>query len=40
MYGAVLRPTFIEQSYGYFANASPAFLQNLPPTPAGMMLPR
>jgi len=40
MFGAVLRPTFIDQNYGYFANASPAFLQFLPPTPAGMMFPR
>jgi hypothetical protein len=40
MYGAVLRPTFIDQDYGYFANASPAFLQFLPSTPPVMMLPR
>jgi len=40
MFGAVLRPTFIDQNFGYFANASPAFLHFLPPTPPGMMLPR
>lgn len=40
MFGTVLQPTFIDQTYGYFANASPAFLQFLPSTPPGMMRPR
>lgn len=40
MFGAILRPTFIDRNYGYFSNASPAFLQYLPPTPPGMMFPR
>jgi hypothetical protein len=40
MFGTVLRPTFIDQNYCYFANASHAFLQFLPSTPSGMMCPR
>lgn len=40
MFGRVLRPTFIDQNYGYLANASPTFLQFLPPTAPGMMRPR
>lgn len=40
MSGTVLRPTFIDQNYGYFANASPSFLQFLPSAPPGMMRPR
>jgi hypothetical protein len=40
MFGALLRPTYIDQNYGYFANASPEFLSTLPRTPPGMILPR
>ncbi len=40
MFGALLRPTRIDEYYGYFANAGPDFLRMLPPTPPGMMLPR
>jgi len=40
MFGALLRPTYIDQNYGCFANASPEFLSVLPPTPPGMMLLR
>ena len=36
----LLRPTYIDQNYGYFANASREFLSVLPPTPPGMLLPR
>jgi hypothetical protein len=36
---ALLRPTLIDDHYGYFANASQQFLQHLPPPPAGMILP-
>jgi len=39
LFGALLRPTYIDQNYGYFANASPEFLSTLPPTPPGMILP-
>jgi hypothetical protein len=40
MFGAVLRPTRIDQHYGFFANASPLLLQKLPPPPPGFILPR
>ena len=40
LFGALLRPTYIDQNYGYFANASPEFLGTLPRTPPGMILPR
>ena len=39
LFGALLRPNYIDQNYGYFANASPEFLSTLPPTPPGMILP-
>jgi hypothetical protein len=31
MFGG-LRPTYIDQNYGYFANASPELQARLPPT--------
>jgi hypothetical protein len=40
MFGAVLRPTHIDQHFGFFANASPALLQRLPPPPPGLIRPR
>jgi len=40
LFGALLRPTRIDEYYGYFANAGPDFLKLLPATPPGMMLPR
>ena len=40
VFRTLLRPTRIDEYYGYFANAGPDFLRLLPPTPPGMMHPR
>ena len=37
---AVLRLNLIDQYYGYFSRAHHTFLNQLPPPPPGMMLPR
>jgi len=40
LFSGVLGINQIDDYYGYFANADPGFLRQLPPPPAGMMLPR
>jgi len=39
IYGAVLRPKYIDENFGYFRNANPGFLSLLPPRPSNI-LPR
>jgi len=39
-FSGVLGVNFIDDSFGYFSNASESFLAQLPPIPPGMMLPR
>ena len=39
MFNGVLRINRIDDHYGYFSRASEGFLRQLPPPPAGMMLP-
>jgi len=39
MFNGVLRINRIDEHYGYFSRASEGFLRQLPPPPAGMVLP-
>lgn len=40
LFNGLLSVNRIDSSFGYFANASEAFLVHLPPPPPGIMLPR